>query len=261
MKEKEEENEGEKGEEKIKIKKEEKKEGKKEVIGTKDITDKKFKIFLKINKFKYYPLEEIDGFIIIKNNQNLEFSNILDSPEVCFTLTQKIAHLCISNCINVSKIDQQLYHYDKIKGADISGGLQIPIKYKIPDITTPNFYPSFRFVSPDIKCIITHTLTIEIPFLSNKALFNLFIRKPPPKENNEENKNNNKDNIFKGVFGDEIIKKLFTKMGRLSYYIKVKKSIYYKDKLPVEINIDTGQLGNIIIESIILKIKKKYYFI
>ena len=252
MKEKEE-----KEEEKEVVKNEIKKEEKKDVIDTKDITDKKVKIFLKINKFKYFPLEEIDGFIIIKSNKDLELNNSLDSPEVCFTLTQKMAHLCVSNCINVSKIDQQLYHYDNIKGSDISNGLQIPIKYKIPDITTPNFYPSFRYVSPDMKCVIIHTLTIEIPFFSNKAMFNLFIRKPPPKENNDKNKNNNnKDDLFKGIFGDEIIKKLFTKMGRLSYYIKVKKSLYYKDKLPVEINIDTGQLGNIIIESIILKIKK-----
>ena len=49
-------------------------------------------------------------------------------------------------------------------------------------------------------------------------------------------------------------------MERLSYYIKIKKSIYYKDKLPVEINIDTSQLGNIIIESIILKIKNIFFY-
>ena len=46
-------------------------------------------ISLKVNKFKYFPLEEIDGFIIIKSNNELELNNILDSPEVCFTLTQK----------------------------------------------------------------------------------------------------------------------------------------------------------------------------
>ena len=117
------------------------------------------------------------------------------------------------------------------------------------------FCPSFRYFSTEMKSIISHTLSVEIPFLSNKNNINIFIKKPPEKEKEEKNKNN-KDELDKAVFGDELIKRLFKNVGRLSYYIKIKKSIPYKGKLPIEINIDSSQLGGIIIKSIVFKIKK-----
>ena len=216
---------------------------------------KKFNVTIKINNYKFFPSEEIQGFILVQNSKNIDYCNYLDSPEFCFTLTQKVANLYIFNSIKILKIDEQIHNYNDFKGLDTSNGLKIPFKYKIPDVDTPEFSPSFRYFSPKVKSIISHTLTVEIPFLSNKTNINIFIKKPPIKEK-EEKKKIIKEELDKAVFGDELIKKLFTNMGRLSYYIKTKKSISYKEKLPIEINIDKSQLGNIKVESVILKIQK-----
>ena len=223
----------------------------------KDENEKKFKISIKLNKYSYFPLEEIDGLIVIHSNKPEEFGSILDCTDFCFILTQKVGHMCNSNCMKIIKIDDKLINYDNIKGFDTTNGLEIPIKYKIPDFNNPKFYPSFRYFSNIMKCIISHTLSVEIPFLSNKSSTNIFIRKPPLEDKNEKNKNKEELNNF--VFGDELIKKLFKNIGRLSYYIKTKKSISYKEKLPLEIYIDISVLGSIKIDSITIKIKKIIY--
>ena len=210
---------------------------------------KKFKITIKLNKYKYFPLEEIEGSLLVKNNKNMQYCNYLDSPEFCFILTQKIANLYTNNCMKILKIDEQLQNYKDFKGLDISKGLNIPFKYKIPDLGFSGFCPSFRYFSSEMKSIISHTLSVEIPFLSNKTNINIFIKKPPEKEKEEKNKNN-KDELDKAVFGDELIKRLFKNVGRLSYYIKIKKSIPYKGKLDAKKIIIKGNKINTIKESI-----------
>jgi len=215
-----------------------------------DNSNFKYKITLKLNKYKYFPSEEIKGSIILHQNNQKEIGKITDCSEIGFELLEKIAHICDTNCMKILKIEDQIIPYN-LKGFDTSKDIVIPIKYKLPELKN-QFYPSFRYFSPSFKCIISHTLTAEIPFLSNKSRINIFIKKPEKKDNN-----NNEE--YKFVFRDESIKLLFKNMGKLSYYIKVKKSNPYKEKIPVEIHLDTSVLKNLIIESINLKIKKRIY--
>ena len=212
----------------------------------------KYKITLKLNKYKYFPLEEIQGSIIIHQNKQKETGKITDCSEIGFGLLEKIAHIYDTNYMKILKIEDQIIPYN-LKGFDTSKDIVIPIKYKLPELKN-QFYPSFRYYSPICKCIISHTLTAEIPFLSNKSRINIFIKKPEKKDN----KNNEE---YKFVFGDESVKFLFKNVGKLSYYVKVKKSNPYKDKIPVEIHLDTNVLRNLIIESINLKIKKRIYLL
>ena len=168
----------------------------------------------------------------------------------------------MESCSQTFIIEQKILKFidNKIvKNNDNSDIVQIPIKFKLPDNSKENFYPSFRYFYKSTKCLISHSLIVEIPFISNKASVNIFIRKVP-KEPIEET--NNKNQLNKDLFGDELIKKLFLfNHGKLSYYIRTKKSISYREKYPVEIHIDERDLGNIKIESINMKIKKKNFFI
>lgn len=232
-----------------------KKKDKNDKNNQKEEENKKYKILLRLNKYKYFPSEEIEGTIIIHPNENMESDKALDFSEICFTFKQKMAFICLTNNLQQLDLDEKKVQFDNIERDHNTNDLKIPTKYKIPDITTKNFTPSFRYFSPSLKCIVGHTLSVEIPNLSNKSAINVFIKKPPLKEK-DQNNNKIKEELNKCVFGEEIIKKIFTKIGRLSYYIKTKKSIHYKEKLPVEVNLDTSQLGSVEIESITMSIKK-----
>ena len=217
-----------------------------------DDSNYKYKISLKLNKYQYFPLEEIQGSIIIKANNQKEIGKITDCSEISFGLSEKIANSCDADCTKKLKIDERVISYN-LKEFDTSKDIVIPIKYKLPELKN-QFYPSFRYISKSFKCIISHTLSVEIPFLSNKSSIYIFIKKP-------ENKDNKNDEEYKFVFGDESFKILFNNLGKLSYYIKVKRSNPYKEKVPVEIHIDTGVLKNLIIDSVDLKIKKRIYLL
>ena len=214
----------------------------------------KLKISLKLNNYKFSPSEEVEGTLIIYPNQQIKLSNVLKYSEFYIILKEKVAYKYFDSCSKTFIIEQKLLKIDN-KNIDDNNILKIPIKYKLPDSSTKNFYPSFRYFTESIKCLVSHSLIVEIPFITNKASVNIFIRKMPKEEKNKNNELN------KDIFGDELIKKFFWfNSGKLSYYIKAKESISYREKYPVEIHIDQRDLGDIQIESINMKIQKQIYF-
>ena len=217
----------------------------------------KLKISIKLNNYKYSPSEEVEGVLTIIPNKNIKLSNILQYSDLIIILQEKIAYKYTVNDHQTYIIDKKFLKFDNYKNIDNKKYLKVPIKYKIPDISTKNFYPSFRYFSDDIKCIISHSLCIEIPFLSNKTSVNIFIRKIPLEK--IDNKENSKE-LDKNIFSDEFIKKYFLiNTGRLSYFIRTKKSISYKERFPIEIHIDERELGEDKIESVDMKIVKHIY--
>ena len=218
----------------------------------------KLKISLKISTLKYSPSDEIEGILIIQPNKDVKLSNILENSEFIILLQEKISCQYFENGSKTFIIDEKLLKLKNNKDIDNRKILQIPIKYKIPPVKTKNFHPSFIYFSESIKCYISHTISIELPFISNKSSVNIFIRKIPIEDIDIKTKEEQSDNI---IFGDELIKKYyFFNAGKFSYYIKSKKSVGYKDKYPVEIHIDEREMGDIRLESIFIKIKKQIYF-
>jgi hypothetical protein len=216
----------------------------------------KLKISLKINKLKYFPSEEINGFIIIQNYENNELIDKIKSYEIHIIFQEKILYYYSeknSKTFILDKLSLKIKDYEIIEDKKY---VRVPFKYKLPESSKENFYPSFRYFSNSIKCLITHFISIEIPTISNKNSINIFIRKIPKKL---DYKINSKD-LDKTIFKDEFIKNcLSLKKGRLSYLIKTKEYIFYKDKIPVEIHIDERDLGELKIESVNIKIIKHIY--
>ena len=210
------------------------------------------KLSLKLNNQRYSPSEEVECLLIIKSNQDTKLTDILKHSECILILKEKIAYKYSEKDNETYIIDKKSIKFDKIEEKEDMTTLKLPIKYKIPDVSTKNFFPSFRYFSDSFKCIINHSICVEIPFISNNASANIFIRKTPLEKISEE--------LNKSVFGDEFIKKFFLiKKGRLTYMIRTKKTISYKEKLPVEIHIDERELGDNKIESVDMKIIKHIY--
>lgn len=215
----------------------------------------KMEISLKLSNYKYSPSEEIEGELIIHPSKEIKLSNILDTSEFYIIFEEKIAYQYFVNSSKTFILDKKILKHKNNKDLDNRKTFKIPIKYKLPDANTKNFHPTFRYFSESVKCIISHSISIELPFISNKSSVNIFIKKFPL-----EGKIN-KNELDKIYFGDELIKKyFFFKAGIFSYYIKTKKSITYKEKYPVEIHIDEGELGDIKLDSILINIKKQIYF-
>ena len=219
----------------------------------------KWTIVLNLNSYKYSPSEEINGFLKIKPNEDIEINNnIIESFEFQFLFKEKIAYNYTEKNSKIIILEKKLLKFTNYKITD-NNTVIIPIKYKLPVADSENFYPSFRYFSNSIKCLITHSISIELPLLSNKTSVNIFIKKIPLQLKENNNNKNNKD-LYKTLFGDEIIKNYFSlNKGRLSYFIKTKKSLQYKEKIPVEVHIDESDLGKVKIESITMKIKKHLY--
>ena len=219
------------------------------------------KLSLKLNKSKYTPSEEVQGLLRVEINENennknlLELDDILHSGEFKIIFQEKIAYNYSENKSQIYILDKKPLKFNENEIMKDKNSAKISIKYKLPDETANNFYPTFRYFSNSIKCIITHAIQVELPLKSNKTSVNIFIRKLP-----KEKIDDKKDDLDKVVFKDETIKKynLFNK-GRLAYLIKTKKGINYKEKLPVEIHIDERELDAIKIESITMNIKKNIY--
>ena len=219
--------------------------------------DYKCKISLKINKSKYSPLEEIEGILKIIPNEDIKINNFLESNEFLLIFQEKIAYNYSENKSKIIILDKKILSFKEYNKNENINIFEFPIKYKLPNSNTKHFYPTFRYFSDSIKCIISHSISIVLPNKSNKCTVNIFIKKMPSE--NIDNKNSINE-LNKTVFGDEFIKKHFSfKKRRLTYLIKTKSSINYKEKLPVEIHIDERELENIRIESVIIKIKKNIY--
>ena len=223
----------------------------------KNKNDYKYKISLKINKCKYSPLEEIEGILKIIPNEDIKINNFLESNEFLLILQEKIAYNYSESKSKIIILDKKIVSFKEYNKNENINIFEFPIKYKLPDLKIINFYPTFRYFSDSIKCIIAHSISIELPNKSNKCIINIFIKKMPSV--NIDNKKSINE-LNKTVFGDEFIKKHFSfKKRRLTYLIKTKNSINYKEKLPVEIHIDERELEKIRIESVIIKIKKNIY--
>lgn len=219
--------------------------------------DYKYQISLKINKSKYSPSEEIEGILRIKPNEDCQMNNLLEFNEFLLIFQEKIAYNYSEIKSKIIILDKKILTMKERNNINDKTIFEFPIKYKLPDLKTKDFYPTFRYFSNSIKCFISHSISIELPNKSNKCSVNIFIKKIPS-ENIDNEKNSNELN--KTIFGDEFIKKHFSfKKRRLTYLIKTKNSINYKEKLPVEIHIDERELENIRIESVIIKIKKNIY--
>ena len=216
----------------------------------------KLKIDVKLGKLKYYPKEEINGLIFVETVNEINLNSNLESFDIIISLQEKIGYFYTDHKSKAYIIDQMIMKYDAKEFIN-NKKFEIPIKYKIPDSLTNNFHPSFRYFVESIKCIIMHSLIIEIPNLSNKVSINIFIKKDSLDKNNNNQKEEELNNT---IFKDEIIKNFFfKKVGRLSYYIKTKKSLSYKEKYPIEIHLDERELGKIRIDYILMKIKKNIY--
>ena len=212
----------------------------------------KVKILLKLNNHRYSPSEEVEGLLIINSNENIKINDILKNSECIIVLKETIAFKYSENDNETYIIDKKIIKLKIIEEKKDKSTIKLPIKYKIPDASTKNFYPSFRYFSDSIKCIINHSLCVELPFISNKTMVNIIIRKTPLEKISKE--------LNKSVFGDDFIKKYFIiKKGRLTYMIRTKKSITYKEELPVEIHIDERELGDDKIESVDMKLLKHIY--
>ena len=226
----------------------------------------KFKIEIKLNKIRYFPGEKIDGFIKVHSNDSDDFSNILESTDFNYMFTEKIIQISPKSCMKSYNLDERIIPCENFQNLDTSKDIQIPITYTLPDSLTLKFYPSFRYYSYEMKCLIIHSLSVEIPFLSNKTGVNIFIKKPKEeiKKNKNENKENNEnhekiDELNNCVFKDEFVKKVLKNKGRLTYLIKTKKSIGYKEQLPVEVHINLTELKDIKISSCTFQLKKSIY--
>ena len=212
-------------------------------------------ISLKLNKHKYFPSDMIDGEILVQLNKQIKLNNILESAEFHIILKENIFYEYFEKRANSFILDKKILKYKNNKNLDNTLILKIPFNYKLPEASIKNFFPSFRYITESAKCLISHSIIVEIPFISNKSSTNIFIRKIPLNKI-EKNKNNNTY-----TFGEELIKNYFLfNAGRLAYYIRHKKSITYKDKFEIEIHIDERELGEIKLESIQMKIKKQINF-
>jgi hypothetical protein len=219
-----------------------------------EVMDKntKIKILLKLDNHRYSPSEEVEGLLMIKKSKNMKLNDFLKHSDCFISLQQKIAYKYSANDNEISIIDKKIIKFGKIDECEDKKIVKIPIKYKIPNQFTNNFYPSFRYFSKNMKCIINHSICVEFPFISNQTSVNIFIRKMPLEKISEE--------LNKSVFGDEHIKKFFIlNKGRLTYYIRTKKTIAYKEKLPVEIHLNEREVGDNTIESVDMKIIKHIY--
>ena len=166
----------------------------------------KLKISLNLNNQTYLPSEEIEGLLIIQPNKEIKLSNILEANEFHFLFQETILYQNFESTSKTFILDKKVLKHKNNKDVDNKKILKIPIKYKLPDIKTKNFYPSFIYISDSIKCTISHSLSVELPFISNKSSVNIFIRKIPMQ-------NNNKSKSDKIIFGDELIKKYFFLMS------------------------------------------------
>ena len=227
----------------------------------KDINENnnKLKISLKLNKYKYSPCEEINGFIIIIPNDNFKLEKILESFEFNLLLKEKTEYKFLDNYSDIIILDKKLLNFKDYKDNDSSKIIKLPIKYNLPDSNNENFHPSFLFSISNIGCFITHSICVEISSEKYKASIskNIFIRKPPSSSKSDISNNNN---LYNTIFGEQNLKKVhLLKAGKFTYNIKVKKAFSYKDKLDIEIHVDQKELKNVRIKSVIMKIKKHIY--
>ena len=230
-----------------------------EISKEKNKNNYKVRLSLKLNKSKYIPSEEVQCFLQIEKieneNENFDLNDFLQSNEFEIIFQEKIAYIYSDEKSQLYILDKKSLKFSDYKILEDKNSAKISIKYKLPDKNTQDFYPTFRYFSSSIKCIIAHAIQIQLPLKSNKASVNIFIKKLPI-----ETITDKKDELNKIVFKDETIKKYnLLNKGKLSYLIKTKKSLSYKEKLPVEIHIDERDLENIKIESVTIKIKKTIY--
>ena len=232
-----------------------------EIDSKKNKNNYNLKLSLKLSKSKYTPTEEIQGLLLVEINENendqnkLVLDDILQSGGFQIIFQEKIAYHYSENKSQIYILDKKPLQFNENEIIKDKKSAKISIKYKLPDETLNYFYPTFRYFSNSIKCIITHAIQVELPLKSKKTSVNIFIRKLPKAKIDDK-----KDELDKVIFKDETIKKynLFNK-GRLAYLIKTKKGINYQEKLPVEIHIDERELDAIKIESITMNIKKNIY--
>ena len=126
----------------------------------------KWTIVLNLNSYKYSPSEEINGFLKIKPNEDIEINNkIIESFEFQFLFKEKIAYNYTEKNSKIIILEKKLLKFTNYKITD-NNTVIIPIKYKLPVADSENFYPSFRYFSNSIKCLITHSISIELPLLS-----------------------------------------------------------------------------------------------
>ena len=218
----------------------------------------KIKISLKAMNFKYSPSDEIEAILIIQPNKEIKLNNLLENSEFHLIFQEKIEYQYFESGSKTFILDKKLLKFKNKKDIDNRKLLQIPIKYKLPPADTQNFHPSYIYCSESIKCFISHYISVELPFISNKTSINIFIKKMPIDNIYSKTKDKEKHNI---IIGDALIKKLyFFNVGIIKYYIKYKKSIGYKDKCPIEIHIYGNEMGENKLESIFIKLKKQLYF-
>lgn len=112
----------------------------------------KLKISLKLNKCKYLPYEDIEGFIVILPNDIFKLEKIIESFEFNLILKEKIEYKCkcSENYSNITILDKKLLDFKDYKNNDNSKIIKFPIKYKLPGTNNENFHPSFLFSSSNI---------------------------------------------------------------------------------------------------------------
>ena len=235
---------------------------------------KKFIISLiKLNKYKFFPGETIEGKISIQSNKNIQSNNTLENTNISFSLKQNMIYK--ANEFNFAKdieekkeenklntIKELSINHEDLKGNNFEVPSEIPFQFPIPPIQNnniSNFFPSLRFISPKLKCFIIHTLTIEIPGETNKCKENIFIRKIPNKtmKQKDNNKDNN-ENLERSIFKDEVVKlmKIFNS-GKISYFIKIKNSFKYNcDNISLEIHLNETALKKVKVKNINIFVEK-----
>ena len=236
---------------------------------------------IKLNKYKFFPGETIEGKLTIIPNKDFQGNdnNILKITNISFHLAQNIIYnvstLNFMNNLEEQKennkqttIKKELINFEHLKGYEIKEILEIPFQFIIPpmdDNSSQNFMPSFRFISPKLKCFIFHILSIKIPGESNFLYIIIFIRKLPNKllddKDNKKDSNNNEE-LETHIHKENIVKicKLF-KAGKLNYKIKINKSLKYQDEnIPIEIHLDLTDLKKVSVKSINISFIKSLTF-
>ena len=237
---------------------------------------KRLEISMKLNKYEFFPSDTIEGNISIVPNSEILNNKELENINILFSLVQKIFYdvkefnfaennMEIKKDFKSSILIQKTINYANLKEFEIGEGYNIPFQISLLPLQSEtsmpssnkndnsNFYYSFRYISPDIKCMINYSLSIEICGESNKCSQNIFIKKIP---NKILDKNINKENEIK-IFKEDVVKKLkYFKAGKLNYFIKIKKHIKYNEDIPLEIHLDETELNNLKVKSITFSLKK-----
>ena len=234
---------------------------------------------LKLNKYKFFPGETIEGKITIQPNKNIPGNDntTFENPNISFYLIQNIMTNVnevnfVTNMVEPKEesrkytIKKDLINFENLKGTEIKESLEIPFKFIIPPIENENysfqyFMPSFRFVSSKIKCFIIHSLSINISGESNFRYVIIFIKKIPnkalcDKENNKDSNNNEK--LETHIYKENIVKICnLIKVGKINYVIKINQFNKYEEEgIPIEINLDESELKKVRVKNVSITLRK-----